>query len=624
MERRLSAILAADVAGYARLMGHDEAGTLAALKAHRADFIDGKIGEYRGRIVKLMGDGMLVEFPSVVNAVACAAGIQLGMRRRNSAISDGRRIEFRIGIHLGDVIVEENDIYGDGVNVASRIEGLAKPGGVAVSGAVREHVGSRLDIEFEDAGDHRLKNIDQPIRIYEVALPASEEPSGAMPVPASAEPTTPSIAVLPFTNMSGDPEQEYFSDGITEDIITDLSKISGLRVTARHSVFACKGKPIDIEEVCRRFKVSAVLEGSVRKAGQRLRITAQLVSGRDSGHLWAERYDRNLTDIFAIQDDIANAIVAQLKVRLLPEERKALKAARTDNIEAYNHYLKGRQFSLSWMKSHLLRARWMFAKAAELDPNYARAYAGIAACDSILYLYHVSEASLDSILETVAKALTLDPTLVEPHAARGLALLHFGRSDDAVEAFEQALALDPNLYEANFFYSRYFYARGDFQRAAELLERAAQIRSDDYRSASLAVAAYRVLGRDEDRLRCARLAVERAERELAEHPENSSPAQFGAIALANLGELEGAREWTKRAISMDPDDSEAQYLAASAYALIGDLDEAMKWLEKAHHQPNLVELLSWTKNDPDLEPLRHLPRYQAMIASLEKRAASRE
>ncbi len=619
MERRVAAILAADVVGYSRLMGRNETATLSALKAHRSELIDGKIAEHHGRIVKLMGDGMLVEFASVVNAVACAADIQRGMRERNAGVSEANRIEFRIGIDLGDIIVEEDDIYGDGVNIASRIEGMARPGGVAVSAAVRDNVGNRLNLAFEDLGQRQLKNIDRPIRIYSVTLaPAGlSEPLPDVPE-ASARDETPSIAVLAFTNMSGDPEQEYFSDGITEDIITDLSKISGLRVIARNSVFVYKGKPIDVEEVCRRFRVNTVLEGSVRRAGQRVRVTAQLVSGNDAGHLWAERYDRDLTDIFAIQDDIAHAIVAQLKVRLLPEEKKALAATPTDNVEAYNYYLQGRQFFLTWMKPYLLRARWMFAKAVELDPNYARAYAGIAACDSALYSYHIGEASLESILATAAKALALDPTLAEAHASRGLALLHFGRNEEAVEAFERALALDPNLHEANFFYARYFYARGDFEKVAGLLERAANIRSDDYRSPSLLASVYRALGREEDRLRSARLAVERAERELSRHPENSSPAQLGATALADLGEYDRAREWAARAISIDPDDPEAQYIVACAYAQIGDLDRAIDLLEKAHRHPNASMHLPWTMNDPDLAPLRSHPRYQALIASLDK------
>ncbi len=409
--------------------------------------------------------------------------------------------------------------------------------------------------------------------------------------------------------MSGDPDQEYFSDGITEDIITDLSRISGLRVIARNSVFTYKGKPIDVQEICRRFNVGTALEGSVRKAGQRVRITAQLVDGRDGSHLWAERYDRNLTDIFAIQDEIAHAIVAQLKVRLLPIEQKAIEAAPTDNFEAYNYFLRGRQLLFVWTKSNLLLAWRMFARAVELDPSYARASAGVAACDAALYSYHhVADISLDGILAMTARALALDPGLAEAHASRGLALLHYGRSEEAVEAFERALALDPQLHEANFFYARFFYARGNFEKAAELFERAAHIRPDDYRSPTLLVAVYRALGREEDKMKCARLAVERAERELAQHPEYSTPAQLGAIALAELGERDRAREWAARAISTDPDDIETQYNVACAYAQIGDVEEALGLLEKSARQTGTMEPLTWMKNDPDLDPLRSHPR----------------
>jgi adenylate cyclase len=327
MERRLAAIFAADVVGYSRLMGVSEARTLAALKAHRRELVDGKIAEHQGRIVKLTGDGMLVEFPSVVNAVACAVEIQRRMQERNADVQQDQRIEFRIGVNLGDIIVEDNDIFGDGVNVAARIEGIAKPGGVCVSASVRDNVGNRLELAFEDMGEQALKNIERPVRVYNVSLDAPP-PRAAAPQPQPGPPVKekPSIAVLPFNNMSGDPEQEYFSDGITEDIITDLSKISGLSVIARNSVFTYKGKPADVQEVSRRFNVATVLEGSVRKAGQRVRITAQLV-GKDGMHVWADRFDRDLTDIFAIQDEITKTSVEQLKVKLLPAEKEVIAQA---------------------------------------------------------------------------------------------------------------------------------------------------------------------------------------------------------------------------------------------------------------------------------------------------------
>jgi adenylate cyclase len=365
---------------------------------------------------------MLVEFPSVVNAVACATDIQRKMRERNIDVPEERRIEFRVGINLGDIIVEENDIYGDGVNVAARLESIAKPGGVAVSGSVRDNVGNRLDIVFEDMGEQVLKNIERPVRVYSVSLGALSSRAangGALNSLAKGAQKKPSIAVLPFNNMSGDPEQEYFSDGITEDIITDLSKISGLHVVARNTVFTYKGKPIKVQQAAQELGVKFVLEGSVRKAGQRVRITGQLIDGADGGHVWADRYDRDLTDIFAIQDEITHTIVDQLKVKLLPEEKKAIGQTPTESIEAYTYYLRGRQFLHRHSKSYYGLAKRMFAKAAELDPLYARAYAGIADCDSFLFLNYDQNVPVQSILATSAKALDLESGLAEAHASRG-------------------------------------------------------------------------------------------------------------------------------------------------------------------------------------------------------------
>ena len=324
LERRLTAILAADIVGFSRLMGADEAGTLASFKRHRNELFDPRIADHKGRIVKVTGDGMLVEFPSVVNAVACAVEIQRNMRLRNEGVSQDRRIEFRIGVNLGDVIVEDGDIFGDGVNVASRLEGIADPGGVAVSASVRDQVGSRLNFAFEDRGEQTLKNIKQNIRVYTVSPgPPVQAVNGHNPGIAPTDQHQQFIAVLPFTNMSQDPEQEYFSDGITEDIITDLSKISSLQVVARNTMFTYKGKSVKIKQVAQELGVHYVLEGSVRKAGQRIRITGQLIDAKNGGHLWAERYDRDLTDIFAIQDEITHAIVNQLKLKLLPEEKES-------------------------------------------------------------------------------------------------------------------------------------------------------------------------------------------------------------------------------------------------------------------------------------------------------------
>ena len=609
MERRLTAILAADVVGYSRLMTIDEAGTLAALKSLRKNLVDPKISEHNGRIFKLTGDGMLIEFPSVVSAVACAVDIQSAMRTRN-ATESAAPIEFRIGVNIGDVIVEGEDILGDGVNVAARLESISPIGGITVSQSVRDHVGNRLDLLFEDMGERRLKNIERPIRVYSISLDASAhaQPNGTM----SLRGEKPSIAVLPFLNMSGDPEQEYFSDGITEDIITDLSKVSGLFVVARNTVFTYKGKTAEVQEVAKHLGVNFVLEGSVRKAGSRVRVTGQLINGKDGGHVWADRYDRDLTDIFAIQDEITHAIVEQLKVKLLPQEKKSIGQMPTANVEAYTYYLRGRDFFHRHSKRYFELARRMFLKAVELDPLYARAYAGIADCDSFLFLWYREDIAIDSILDTSAKALALDDKLAEAHGSRGLALSLLRDYDKATAEFEQAIALDPNSYETHYLYARASFAQGNLKRAAALFERAAEIKPGDYQSVCLLIQVYRSLGRDQESKEAARKGVKLAEGELALHPEDPRPAHLGIAALLELGENDRAREWISRALAIDPDDPLTQYNLACGYTHLGDLDAAFDLLERSLPRAG-PEIREWIKHDSDFDRLRDHPRYQKIL-----------
>ncbi|MBB4185993.1 adenylate cyclase [Sinorhizobium terangae] len=617
LERRLTAILAAEVVGYSRLMGTDEAGTLAAMKRHRREFLEPKIANHKGRVVKLAGDSMLVEFSSVVNAVACAAEIQRGMLARNEGLPRNRRIELRIGVHLGDVIVEDGDIFGDGVNVAARLEGLAEPSGIAVSASVRDHVGPRLDLGFVDKGEHALKNIAPSVRVYTISFGDVAAQKPAEPVAVAVEPGYElSVAVLPFTNMSHDPEQEYFSDGITEDIITDLSKISRLHVVARNTVFTYKGKPVKVKQIAQELGVRFILEGSVRKVGERVRITGQLIDAQTGGHLWADRYDRELTDIFMIQDEITHAIVDQLRIKLLPEEKKAIESDPTTSVEAYTYYLRGRQFSRTWTRPYLLLARRMFLKAVELDPNYARAYAGIAECECAIRDWHEKDFPLESIFEMSARALALDPNLAEAHASRGLALTHDGQTEEAGREFRQALALEPSLYEANLYYGRFLFAQGRFQEAIGFFERAAGIRPDDYFSPIHLMGCYFSLGMEPERQRWARIGIERAKRALERHPENASPAHRGALALAHMGEAESAKEWVARALAIDPDDVVAQYNAACVYSLLGEGERALDLLETVVPQSSSYHL-HWFKHDSDLDPIRDHPRFQALLDAIE-------
>jgi len=615
-ERRLSAIMAADVVGYSRLMGANEVGTLTSLREHRAELIDPCIADHQGRIVKLTGDGMLVEFASVVSAVDCAVDIQRDMRNRNAAIPEERRIEFRIGINLGDVIVEGDDIFGDGVNVAARIESVAKPGGVSVSSSVRENVGNKLDLIFEDTGEQELKNIGFPVRVFNVVLGSGAAKPKGVAEREVAEADKPSIAVLPFNNMSDDPGQEFFSDGITEDIITDLSKVSGLFVVGRNTSFLYKGKPIQLQQVAAELGVKFILEGSVRKAGDRVRVTAQLIDGTSGGHLWADRYDRDLTDIFAIQDEITQSIVDQLKIKLLPKEKKAIERPSTVNVEAYSFYLKGRQLFHHSTKSFLILARQMFAKAVELDPAYARAYAGIANCDSRLSGWYNLPIAAWEILAITEKALSIDPNLAEAHAASGVALANSGKRTEAAAAFERALELDPASFDANLSFARFCVTDGNLDRAVALFTRALEIQPDDSQPPLLIQTVLRSMGRLEEAERYARLGVKRAEEALRIYPESARPAQGAACALAALGEKEAAIAMMERALAIDPDDNNGRYNAACCYAQLGDIDRAIDVLEIWSNGVG-GEQKNWFMEDADLHPIRDHARYPALLEKLD-------
>jgi adenylate cyclase len=544
------------------------------------------------------------------------------MRSRNADVPQDRRIEFRVGINLGDVIVEDDDIFGDGVNVASRIEGVAKPGGVAVSSAVRDNIGNKLDLVFEDMGEQELKNIGFPVRVYDIAIVSgpAKDSAGEADTPETVG-EKPSIAVLPFNNMSGDPEQEYFSDGITEDIITDLSKVSGLFVIGRNTSFTYKGRSVELPEVAAKLGVKFILEGSVRKAGQRVRVTGQLIDGATGGHLWADRYDRDLTDIFEIQDEITKAIVDQLKIRLLPKEKKAITQAPTTNVEAYNYYLKGRQLFHAFTKSYLILAKEMFARAVEIDPDYALAYAGMASCISRLWgMYNVPTVAED-LLAITDKALALNPNLSEAHAARGEALANSNRRQEAAAAFERALELDPNSFDASLSYARFCVTEGKLEKAIELYMRAVEIQPDDSQAPMLLQIVYRSVGKLEESERYGRLGLKRAEEQLKRHPENSRPAQLGAATLASLGEKEQALKWLERAKLIDPDDNNARYNAACTFAQLGETDQALEMLQEWSKHCG-AEQEMWFLHDSDLDPVRDHAHYPALLEAFKNRADS--
>ncbi|HEX2114966.1 MAG TPA: adenylate/guanylate cyclase domain-containing protein [Alphaproteobacteria bacterium] len=449
VERRLAAILAADMVGYSRLMEGDEAGTLARLKTCRLELIDPAIAKTKGRIIKTTGDGMLVEFQSVVDAVACAVEIQRRMARRNADVAPDRRIEFRIGINLGDIIIDENDIFGDGVNVAARLQERSDAGGICVSRAVRDQVRQKLDVVFEDLGEQTVKNIARPIRAFRVLLDASTAP-GARPQAEAAQGTAlrkPSIAVLPFTNMSGDPEQEFFADGLTEDIITELSRFHELIVISRNSTFVYKTKAVNVREVAREFGVQYVVEGSVRKAGNRVRITVQLIDAEADCHLWAERYDRQLEDIFAIQDEVTSAIVGTLPGRVEAAAHERGKRQPTENMAAYECVLAAKVLHHRSARADNAEAVRLIDRAISLDPKYAHAHAWRACILGQGWVYGWCadrDATFNEVAEELQIALALDENDSDVH--RILAAVNVARDDldAAMYHQERAIALNPN------------------------------------------------------------------------------------------------------------------------------------------------------------------------------------
>ena len=446
LERKLAAIFYGDVAGYSRLTGQDEEGTHRILGAY-LDAITDAIEKHNGKVVHFAGDAVLADFSVVKDALSCAVGAQRDIKIRNREFSDDRKLEFRIGVNIGDVIVDRNDIYGDGVNIAARLESLADSGGVCISGAVHDAVRGKLELDFEFLGEKRVKNIAEPVRAYRVIIETEQPPAETSQASTIELPDKPSIAVLPFENMSGDPEQEYFSDGIAEDIITDLSKISGMFVIARNSSFVYKGKSVNVQQVGKDLGVRYVLEGSVRKAGNKVRITSQLIDSSTNGHLWAERYDRDLEDIFAVQDEVTQKIVKKLQVELTHGEQERLSERDTDSLDAYDCLLRGKEYYVRFTKEANQQARQLYEKAVDLDPNYATALAELAR----ICVQARNHGWTENLAEPLAqasdfaeRAVKLNDRLPQAHVVLGFINMWKRKHDSAIAEVNKGLALDPN------------------------------------------------------------------------------------------------------------------------------------------------------------------------------------
>jgi TolB-like protein/Tfp pilus assembly protein PilF len=469
VQRRLAAILAADVVGYSRLMGKDESGTLAALKARRNEVLEPLVSRNRGRIFKVTGDGILVEFGSAVNALECAIELQRGMAAANSDLPETHHIVLRIGVNLGDVMVEGSDLYGDGVNIAARLEGIAEPGGILLSGTAFEYVRNKVDAGFEDLGNQTLKNITEPVRVYRVA----GTPQVSVTTPKATE--KPAVAVLPFVNMSGDVEQQYFSDGITEDIITELSRFRSLLVIARNSSFQFRAAA-DVKHIGRELGIQYVVNGSVRRSSNRVRITAQLVEAARGDQLWAEHYDRDIHDVFAVQDELAQAIAATIEGRVAASGAQRSRRKPTSDLAAYDYFLQGRE-SIERRGDPAIAARSL-RRAIELDPEFAQAHAWLSQLHLFMFLVELRPELLHEAIVLARKALAFDEADAWSHRAIGYAYMIGGQHELAGIHLDRAVALNPTDTRITSVHAlwRAFAGKGD--EAARCLE--ADLRRDPF------------------------------------------------------------------------------------------------------------------------------------------------
>ena len=662
VSRRLAAILAADIAGYSRLMGEDERATVQALKGHQAEVLP-MVGEFGGRIIDTAGDGILAEFPSVVDAVECALGIQEVMLRRNEDEAAGRRMQFRIGINLGDVIHDEVRIYGDGINIAARLEGIAQPGGICVSSKVRDEIQDKLGLDFVDLGEQTLKNIARPVRVYAVRMEGLEAPEVAAtpttpaPAPAPAVDATPSVAVIPFVSMSSDPEFEFFATGLAEEMLNMLAKIPGLRVASRSSAFSFKGKDVAIPAIAKSLNVAHVLEGSVRSSGKRVRIVAQLVQAADDSNIWAETYNRDMEDVFEVQDDIAQCVVKELRQALLqsgggvgkPEadrtdagvikaEVAAATKGRSHNVEAYRIFLEAQEYRGRLTKDDTARAIDCYLKAIQLDPSYALAWAGLsrAYSDQAGQSWVPSVEGYARARAAAQRSLSREPDLAEGHAALGWVQRAFdwdwkgaeasfrralelspsntqamnaaadmlaatGRLDEAIDLSRRAASLDPLNVPVHRNLAMYCIAAGQLEEGERVLNRVLQMGTPG-------LLTYTWLGV----VALARGNAEEA-RELMSKEVSEIFRQVGMAVVNNtLGQIEASDRELKRLIEEHGGDS--PYQVAEAYGAIGDRDQAFAWLERAYAERDPG--LSYLQVDPFLLGIQDDPRWRPLLERL--------
>jgi adenylate cyclase len=596
--RQLAAIMFTDIVGYTALMGADEQKAFDILKKNR-ELQKPVIEVFHGRCIKELGDGLLASFPNASDSVYAAIRIQ-------EICQSAGGFQLRIGIHLGEVVFENEDVFGDGVNIASRIQAISDPGTIYISESVYLNVSNKPGINTRFIKEELLKNVKEPVRVYEVILPASTTDASVIrPDPKSVEN---SIVVLPLANMSNDPEQDYFCDGVSEEIINALAQLSHLRVIARTSAFSFKGKNPNVKEIGKALDVTTLLEGSVRKSGNRLRITIQLIRVSDSSHLWSNRYDRELEDIFSIQDDIAQHVATALKGYLTNEEKSVIRRPETV-VEAYEYFLKGRQL---FHKLFLVEAIGMFERAIALDSEYALAYAGLA--DTLSWLFEWEgrkESDLAKAEKNSLKALQLAPNLAESHISRGFVLTLGKRYDEAEQEFTEAIRLNSNSFDAYYLYGRACFAQGLMEKSADMFLKASEVRREDYQSVLLRAQALRALGKKDESKEIVREGIIKARKQLILNPTDRRVLSFASSSLLEIGEREEAYEWMNRALQLYPEDAGVLINAASFFALDGEKEKALSILETAFSKG--YGNTKWISHDPDFDSVRDEPRFKALV-----------
>jgi len=612
LPHHLVALWFADIAGYSERAAQDERGALQLieiLQAHSRSTVQ----HYEGRVVKFLGDAVLAEFPSTEMAVRAAAA--LSKEYSQESAKTGRAHDLRIGVHVGDVAVDaDGDLYGDCVNAAARIEAAVDPGQVVVSEDVWRQIRGREGLRFKALGNRSLKGVGL-IDLYAVTLEESPTAVGISDATGERPDGRPekirSIAVLPFADLSAERDQEHFSDGVAEEILNALTKVGGLHVPARTSCFAFRGASLDAREIGKRLGVETLLDGSIRKAGKRVRISVQLIDASNGYQLWSERFDREIEDIFAIQDEIARSVLESLGLALTEREKFRFLKPSTTNIEAYEFYLRGRKLYHKWTRQSVEFARQMFERAVRIDPRFAAAWAGLANAYVDLFRWSREPRDLEDAQRASEHALKLNPNSAEAHVSVGQALAIQRRFSEAAIAFDRAIEEDPTLYEAYYLYGRAMFESGEVEKAVNMFQKAQSVRPDDYESRVLRAQALTELGRQDEARHANEDAVQSIEKHLELNPDEARAYSLGASVLIRLGETERSKQWTQQAMTLAPNDPLILYNAACNLAMLGESDRALDGLERALDAG--VSVGDWIQHDPDFESLRSHPRFQAIV-----------